>query len=557
MKENVKKIATAYREKAHTVNTLSGIPIKEIYKPDDLDDTDYGRDIGDPGQYPYTRGIYPNMFRGRYWTRREVCGFGTPAHTNERLLKQIEDGVSGLNVIVDMPTRFGVDVQHPLAEGEVGAAGVPLTSLKDMETLTQGIPLSDVSFSLISSSCVAPIVLSQYIIIAQRAGLDIAQMRGTIQNDTLQTRFCGMGEATPPDLALKISADVIEFCTKNMPLWNPINVNMYDLRETGISAPQELAFGFANAIAYIEEVLGRGMDIDDFAPRFAFYCSAHIDFLEEIAKLRAARRMWSRIMRERFKAKNPKSWKFRFGIHTAGCSLVAQQPLNNIVRVAFEALAGVLAGVQSLHCCSYDEPIALPHESTQRIALRTQQIIAYETGAASTADPLAGSYYLENLTNRIEEEASAILGKIDEMGGTLEAFRNKWFDKEIEKEALRFQEAIEKKERIIVGVNEFIEHSEDETAAKRHKYSFESEKTHIESVNRLREERDAGKLQKSIENLQKEAGRGRQHNLIPSIMETVKAYGTSDEIIGTIRECYGYSYDPFNMNKSLFNHDGG
>jgi len=556
MNEDLKKIASAYREKAQTVSTISGIPIKELYRPDDIKDVRYERDIGDSGEYPYTRGIYPNMFRGRYWTRREVCGFGTPEDTNERLLKQIGDGVSGLNVIVDMPTRFGVDVEHPLAEGEVGAAGVPLTSLEDMVTLTRGIPLSDVSFSLISSSCVAPVVLSQYIIVAQRAGLDISKMRGTIQNDTLQTRFCGMGEATPPDLGLKISADVIEFCTRHMPFWNPINVNMYDLRETGISAPQELAFGFANAIAYIEEVLDRGLDIDDFAPRFAFYCSAHIDFFEEVAKLRAARRMWSRIMRERFVAKNPKSWKFRFGIHTAGCSLAAQQPLNNIVRVAFEALAGVLAGVQSLHCCSYDEPIALPHESSQRIALRTQQIIAYETGAASTADPMAGSYFIENLTNRIEEEASAILEQIDEMGGALGAFEKKWFDNEIEKEALRFQEAIEKKERIIVGVNDFVEPLEEGTQDKRHKYSHEAEKTHIENVNRLRWEREDGKVKESIGKLRKEARKGKRYNLIPSIMEAVRAFATTDEIIGTIRECFGYSYDPFDMQESPFTKGG-
>ena len=552
MRDDSSKISSAYREKVKTVKTLSGLPVKEIYKPNDINDIDYERDIGDSGQYPYTRGIYPDMFRGRYWTRREVCGFGTPADTNERLLKQIEEGVSGLNVIVDMPTRFGVDVQHPLAEGEVGAAGVPLTSLKDMETLTQGIPISDVSFSLISSSCVAPIVLAQYIIIAQKAGLDISKMRGTIQNDTLQTRFCGMGEATPPDLALKISADVIEFCTKNMPLWNPINVNMYDLRETGISAPQELAFGFANAIAYIEEVLERGLDIDEFAPRFAFYCSTHIDFLEEIAKLRAARRMWSKIMRERFRAKDPKSWKFRFGVHTAGCSLVAQQPLNNIVRVAFEALAGVLAGVQSLHCCSYDEPIALPHESTQKIALRTQQIIAYETGAASTADPLAGSYFLESLTNNIEEEASRVLEKIENMGGSLGAFKKKWFEKEIENEALRYQEAIEKKDRIVVGVNEFVEPPEEGTPDERHKYSHEAEKAHIDSVNRLRKERDPRKVQTSIKNLRDEAAKGKKYNLIPSIIEALKAYATTDEIIGTIRECFGYSYDPFDIHKSPF-----
>lgn len=551
MIKKIDKIKEAYKERAKTALTLSNIPIKTIYNPDDIKDIDYNRDIADSGEYPFTRGIHSDMFRGRYWTRREVCGFGTPAQTNQRLLQQIEEGVSGLNVIVDMPTRFGVDVEHPLAEGEVGAAGVPLTSLKDMEDLTRGISIGDVSFSLISSSCVAPIVLSQYIVVAQRWGQEISKIRGTIQSDTLSTRYCGMGEATPPDLALKISADVIEYCTKNMPLWNPINVNMYDLRETGISAPQELAFGFANAIAYIEEVLDRGLNIDDFAPRFAFYCSAHIDFFEEIAKLRAARRIWAKIMRERFHAKNPKSWRFRFGVHTAGCSLVTQQPLNNIVRVAYEALAAVLAGVQSLHCCSYDEPIAIPHESTQRIALATQQIIAYETGAASTVDPLGGSYYIEALTDKIEEEATKILNKIDDMGGTKGAMKKKWFSGEIEKEALRYQREIEERERIVVGVNEF-QISEEEIPSERHKYSYEAEKTHIDNVRKLRKDRDNTKVHKSINRLKEEALKGKRHNLIPAIIEAVKAYATTDEIIGTIRESFGYSYDPFEIQKSPF-----
>ncbi len=491
------------------------------------------------------------MFRGRYWTRREVCGFGTPDQTNQRLIHQIEEGVSGLNVIVDMPTRFGIDVEHPLAEGEVGAAGVPLTSLRDMESLTKGIPIEEVSFSLISSSCIAPIILSQYLVVAERSRQVISNLRGTIQNDTLSTRYCGMGEKTPPDLALKISADIIEYCTRNMPFWNPINVNMYDLRETGLSAIQELAFGFANATAYIEEVLERGLDIDDFAPRFAFYCSCHIDFFEEIAKLRAARRIWARILREKFHAKNEKSLRFRFGVHTAGCSLVTQQPLNNIVRVAYQALAAVLAGVQSLHCCSYDEPIAIPHESTQRIALATQQIIAYETGAAATADPLGGSYYMETLTSRIEQETMEILNKIEAMGGTLAAMRKKWFDAEIEKEALRYQREIEEKKRIIVGINEF-QVPEEKFSGQRHKYSYEAEKKHINNVRALKRDRNKEKVRASLNKLREEVLKNRKKNLIPSIIEAVKTYATTDEIIGTIREAFGHSYDPFEMQKSPF-----
>jgi methylmalonyl-CoA mutase N-terminal domain/subunit len=551
MSKKADKIRKAYKEKAKAAFTSSNIPIKTVYDPDDLKGVDYNRDIAGPGEYPFTRGIHTDMYRGRYWTRREVCGFGTPDQTNKRLLQQIDEGVSGLNVIVDMPTRFGVDVEHPLAEGEVGATGVPLTSLKDMEALTRDIPLGDVSFSLISSSCVAPIVLSQYIVVARSQGKEIPKLRGTIQSDTLSTRYCGMGEATPPDLALKITADIIEYCTRNMPFWNPINVNMYDLRETGISASQELGFGFANAIAYIEEVLERGLDIDEFAPRFAFYCSAHIDFFEEIAKLRAARRMWAKIMRGRFHAKNPKSWNFRFGVHTAGCSLVAQQPLNNIVRVAYEALAAVLGGVQSLHSCSYDEPIALPHESTQRIALATQQIIAYETGAANTADPLGGSYYIEYLTNKIEEEATKIVNEVDHMGGAMAAMEKKWFSKEIEKEALRYQREIEGKKRIVVGVNEF-QAPEGQIPSERHKYSYEAERQHVDAVRKLKKQRDRARLQEGINNLREEAHKGKENNLIPVIIEAVKAYATTDEIIGTIRECFGYSYDPFEMKKSPF-----
>jgi methylmalonyl-CoA mutase N-terminal domain/subunit len=546
------KIKEAYFEKPKTAHTWSGIPVKDIYTPEDVEGIDYKRDIADAGQYPYTRGIHSNMFKGRYWTKREVCGFGTPAQTNERLMIQLQEGVGGLNVIVDMPTRFGISVEHPLSEGEVGASGVPITSIEDMEVLTRDIPIGDVSFSLISSSCVAPIILSQYILVAQSQGLDISKLRGTIQNDTLQTRYCGMGEATPPELGLKLSVDIIEYCTKHMPLWNTINVNLYDLRETGITAPQEIAFGFANAIAYAEGALKRGLDIDDFAPRMAFYCSAHIDFLEEVAKLRAARRLWASIMKERFGAKNPKSWKFRFGVHTAGCSLVAQEPINNIIRVTIEALAAVMAGVQSLHCCSYDEPIELPTETAQRIALRTQQIIAYETGVATTADPLGGSYYIESLTDRMVEEATEILKQIDEMGGTLEAMKRKWIDNQIANGALNYQKEIENKERIVVGLNEFVSSTGEPPPGDIHRYSADSEKAHVDNVRSLKTGRDRQALQKAVERLRSEAGKGETHNLIPSIMEAITARATTDEIIGTIREAFGHRYDPFEMEESPF-----
>lgn len=552
MAKALERVKEAYYEKPKITHTWSGIPVKEIYRPEDIQGIDYKKDIGDAGQYPYTRGIHPNMFRGRYWTRREVCGFGTPADTNERLIHQINEGVGGLNVIVDMPTRFGISVDHPLAEGEVGASGVPLTSLEDMRILTRGIPIGDVSFSLISSSCVAPIILSQYILVAKEQGIDCSRLRGTIQNDTLQTRYCGMGDATPPELGIKLSVDIIEYCTRNMPLWNTINVNLYDLRETGITAPQEIAFGFANAIAYVEGALKRGLNVDDFAPRMAFYCSAHIDFFEEVAKLRAARRLWARLMKERFGAKNPNSWKFRFGVHTAGCSLVPQEPLNNIIRVTIEALAAVMAGVQSLHCCSYDEPLELPTELAQRIALRTQQIIAYETGVANTADPLGGSYYVETLTGQIEEEAVKILKQIEDMGGTLEAMKKKWIDDQIRERALQYQREVEAKDRIIVGLNEFVSPYEEPIPGGIHRYSPEAERAHVENVRRLKRERSRELLQKAMENIKREAEKGENNNLIPPIMEALKAGALTDEIIGTIRMAFGYTYDPFDMVQSPF-----
>ena len=392
MEDKFKKLTESYAEGAKSEETWSRIPIKTVYTPKDIEDLDYDTSIGDPGEYPFTRGIHPEMFKGRFWTRRELCGYGTPTDTNKRLKYLAGEGQGGLNFINDLPTALGIDPDHPQAIGDIGVAGVPLASLKDMELLMDGIPMEDISTSIVVSTCSAPVVLAEYVALAQNKGLDISKMRGTIQNEPLKGRYCGYGPSTNHiDLCLKTSVDIIEYCTGNMPLWYTMNVNLYDLRENGIDAAQEIAFGFSMAIGYIEEALSRGLVIDDFAPRIAFYCSAHIDFLEEIAKLRAARKLWAKIMKERFGATDPRSLKFKFGVHTAGCSLVPQQPLNNIVRVAYEALAAVLAGAQSLHCCSYDEPIALPSEESHRIALRTQQIVAYEMSVASVADPLGGS----------------------------------------------------------------------------------------------------------------------------------------------------------------------
>ena len=548
MEAKFEKLVKAYSEGASRPKTWSGFPVEEVYTPEDTKDIDYKREIGDPGDYPFTRGIHATMFRGRVWTKREVAGFGTPEDTNERVKYLIDQGQSGINIINDLPTAMGVDSDHPMAKEEAGAVGAPFSSLKDMEEMVEGIPLEKVSMSFNVSTTVSPIVVAQYLAIAQKRGIDLAKLRGTIQNEPLKGRYCGYSPSTNHvDLCLQTSADIIEFCSKYMPLWYTTNVNLYDLRETGINAAQEIAFGFAMAIAYIENVLKRGLDIDEFAPRIAFYCSAHIDFFEEIAKLRTARRIWAKIMKERYKAKNPKSLTFKFGVHTAGCSLVPQQPMNNVIRVAYEALAAVLGGVQSLHCCSYDEPIAIPTEESHRLALRTQQILACETGVANVADPLAGSYYLESLTNRIEEEATMILKKIDDMGGMIVAIEKGWIDQEMEKAAYQYQKEVESKERIIVGVNEFTVPPEEDVQGDYHKTPSEVSEKREAALKELRETRDNDVVRKGLKRLNEAAEKKQRENLLPFIIEAVNAYATTGEILGTIRMGFGYTYDPFEV----------
>ena len=553
MEDKFEKLEKAYYEGAKRLKTWSGIYVKDVYTPDDVSDIDYSKDVADPGEFPYTRGIHANMFRGRVWTKRELCGFGTPADTNERLKYLTEEGQSGLNFINDLPTALGIDSDHPLAEGEIGVIGVPLSSLKDMETLMEGIPIEKVSVSIVVSTCTSPIVLAQYIALAEKRGVDLSKLRGTIQNEPMKGRYCGYGPNTQhPELCLQSAVDILEYCSKHMPNWYTMNVNLYDLRETGINAYQEIGFGFSMAIAYIKEALRRGLDIDEFAPRIAFYCSSHIDFFEEIAKLRAARRLWAKIMKEKFGAKEPKSIKFKFGVHTAGCSLVPQQPMNNIIRVAYEALAAVLGGVQSLHCCSYDEPIALPTEEAHRIALRTQQILAHETGVATVADPLAGSYYIESLTNGIEGEAVKIIEKIEEMGGMTAAMESKWLDNEIEKAAYKYQKETDSKDRIIVGVNEFVIPPEEDVEGDIHEISEEAAKIQTEGLRELRKNRDNDKVKETITKLRKTAEKKSGENLLPSIIDAVKAYATIGEINGTIREAFGYHYDTMGVLTSPF-----
>ncbi|MBL7212767.1 MAG: methylmalonyl-CoA mutase [Desulfobacteraceae bacterium] len=542
----------AYFEKPKKTETLSGLSVKEFYNPEDTKDLNYEGDMADPGEYPYTRGIYRDMYRGRYWTRREVCGYGTAAETNERLKFHMKTGASGLSVIPDIPTQLGVDGDHPQAMEEVGLQGAPFTSLKDVEDLVSGIPLDKISMSFNESASSCPVTLAQYIIVAEKQGVDKAKLRGTMQNDPLHARYCGYRPNNPIDLSVRASTDIIEYCTKHMPLWTTGNVNLYDWREMGINAPQEIAFGFSVAMAYIDGVLKRGLDIDEFAPRRGFYCSAHIDFFEEIAKLRAARRMWSRIMREQYGAKNPRSLMFRFGVHTAGCSLVPQQPLNNIIRIAYEALVAVLGGVQSLHCCSYDEPISLPTEESHRLAIRTQQILAFETGVANATDPLGGSYYVESLTNRIEEEATAVLKEIEKRGGAVECMKTGWFDAEVEEAALKYQRDVEAGERVVVGVNAFTIGREKETPGGVHRVAPASQKLQVENVKELKQSRDNQKVRMVLQKLRQETEKGEHVNLMPAILEAVSNYATRGEIMGTIRQVYGYSYDSLGVVESPF-----
>jgi len=397
-------------------------------------------------------------------------------------------------------------------------------------------------------------VMSQYVALGKKRGLDISKFKGTIQNDPAHHYYSGYRDKfLPIDVMVDNAIDIVEYCARYMPSWYTMNINMYDLREQGINAAQEIAFGSAFGIDYIEKSLARGLDVDSFAPRIAFYCSAHIDFFEEIAKLRAARRLWARIMKERFKAKNPKSWKFKFGVHTAGCSLVPQQPLNNIIRVAYEAMAAVLGGVQSLHCCSYDEPICLPTEESHRLALRTQQVLAYETGVASVADPLAGSYYIENLTNMIEEEALSIMKEIDEIGGMVEAVKKGWYEMEIEKASLEYQRDVESKERIVVGVNDFTIPPEEDTKEEVHVTPPESISTQINNVKRLKETRDNEKTKKQLDILHTKAReKENRENLLPFIIDSISAYATIGEILGTIRMANDLSFDPFDIVKPPF-----
>ncbi len=541
---------TSYYERPQSLRTWSGFETKEIYTPQDRSSENYREDIGDAGEFPFTRGIHRNMFRGRYWTRREVVGIGSPADTHERAAFCYEQGGSGLNTIADVTYEMGLDADHPWAQKEVGLTGVNITSIKDMETLVGDIPLDKVSWSLITASTAAAPTMAQYVAVARDKGYDISKLRGSIQNDPVHFRYCGFRPACPLDLSIKLGADVMEFCTREMPKWYYTTVNMYDLREQGITAPQEVAFGFGIAMCYIDELLRRGLDIDEFAQRFTFYVSCHVDFFEEIAKIRAARRMWARLLKEKYHAKAPRSMQFRFAVHTAGCSLIPQQPLNNIVRISYEALAAVLGGVQSLHCCSYDEPMCLPTEKGHLQALRTQQILAYETGVTNVADPLGGSYYVESLTDMVEEEAMKIMKEVEELGGMEEAIRTEWLDRRFEMEAVARQKEIDQGEKLVVGVNVFTSEPENETPLGVQRVAEQSARRQIEEVIELKKTRDPAGLSDAIKRLRDDAAAGK--NTLPAMIRATEAYATTAELLGTVRQVFGYSYDPMGVLESPF-----
>ncbi|MGQ9506727.1 MAG: acyl-CoA mutase large subunit family protein, partial [Candidatus Bathycorpusculaceae bacterium] len=512
-----------------------GMLIKRVYTPEDIKELDYMRDLGFPGEYPFTRGLHATMYRGRLWTMRMFAGYGTAEDTNKRFKYLLSEGETGLSTAFDYPTIMGYDSDHPMARGEVGVCGVAISSLQDMEVLFNGIPLDEVTTSMTINGP-APILLSMYIAVGDKQGVPREKLGGTTQNDNLKEFFAQKLCIFPPKPSLKLSVDVIEYCARHLPKWNPISISGYHIREAGATALQELAFTLYDGITYVESTLERRLKVDDFAHRLSFFFASHNDFFEEIAKFRAARRLWARIMKERFHAKNPRSMWMRMHVQTSGCTLTAQQPLNNIVRTTIQALAAVLGGTQSLHTNSFDEALCLPTEEAVRVALRTQQIIAYESGVTNTVDPLGGSYYVEALTKEMEEKAMGYIQKIDDLGGAVAAIEKGFFQKEIADSAYRYQREVEEKKRILVGVNEFaIE--EEECPIELLRIDPKVEKEQVARLQKLKRERDNRKVKEILEKLHYAAEK--EENLMPTIIEAVKAYATLGEITDVLRKVYG------------------
>jgi methylmalonyl-CoA mutase N-terminal domain/subunit len=537
-KETVSKSFEKLPERGE-FSTVSSIPVSRIYTPEDVADFDYLQDLGFPGEYPYTRGVYPTMYRARLWTMRQYAGFGTAEQTNQRFKYLLEHGQKGLSVAFDFPTQVGYDCDHPMAHGEVGKAGVSVSTLHDMETVFDEIPLNKITTSM-TINAPTNVLLAMYIAVAQKQGVEQSKLGGTVQNDVLKEYVARGMYIFPPKPSMRLTTDIFEYCSEHMPQWNTISISGYHIREAGATAAQEVAFTFANAIAYVQAAIDRGLNLDKFAGRLSFFFASHNNFFEEIAKFRAARRLWAKIMRERFEAKNPTSWMLRFHTQTSGVLLTAQQPYNNIVRVALHALSAVLGGTQSLHTNSFDEAYALPSDQAVLIALRTQQMIAYESGVADTVDPLAGSYYIEYLTNEIEEKAMKYIEQIDNIGGAVTAIEKGFMQREITESAYRYQKEVETKKRIVVGVNEFS--SEEKVPIKLLKINPEIEERLKERLQQTKKERNNIKVNDSLDKLRKAAERANE-NLMPLMLGAVKEYATLGEICDVLREVFG-EYKP-------------
>lgn len=537
-----------YFSKPKWTRTWSRIPLKVVFTPPDLNGWEYHKDLGDPGTYPFTRGIHQDMYRGRIWTMRQISGLASARESNLRLKYLIGVGEGGLNVIPDTPSQQAIDSDHPMAVGDVGIQGAPLCTWRDMDALMEGLDLEKVSLTL---SAYAPIFVL-YVAMAEMRGADLTRMRGTIIGDMVHY-LLWEGEASwPLDVAIRLACDGIEFSMEKMPLWNPMNVETYDLRELGITAIQEIAFGFALAFSYIDELLRRGWDIDRVAPRIGFTMAAQIDIFEEAAKFRAARRLWARTMQEKYGAKDPRSLRLRFHTNTAGSMMVRQQIMNNIVRAACGSIAAILGGTQSLDTTPYDEPIMTPTEKSHMVALRTQQILAHEAGLANVADPLAGSYYVEWLTNKIEEEVRQLLTRIDDMGGGLASVASGWMLRECEKAGLEYQTEVESGQRVVVGLNSFTIPEEEDPEPEVQEIAPEHVAEHLAKLEAIKKNRDQIRLRRAIDDLRRKA-EDKNQNLMMPMVEAAKADATIGEIMGVIREVHGHHYDPYRKLTNPFN----
>jgi len=534
------KVSSSARQRDALFTSISGEEVDLLYTPEDIADLDYERDLGFPGEFPYTRGVRSNMYRGRLWTMRQFSGFGTPEDSNRRNKFLLDHGQTGLSVAFDLPTIMGYDSDHERAEGEVGVCGVAIDSLRDMETLFDGIPLDKVSTSM-TINAPAAVLLAMYICVGEKQGVPSEALRGTLQNDLLKEYIAQKTWIFPPNPSMRIITDIMSYCAEHVPQWNTISISGYHIREAGSTALQELAFTLADGFAYVEAGIAAGMDVDEFAPRLSHFFNSHLDFFEEVAKFRAARRIWATDMREKYGAKNPKSWLMRFHTQTAGCSLTAQQPFNNVVRTALEGLAAVMGGTQSLHTNSMDETLALPSEEAVHVALRTQQVIAHESGVANVIDPLGGSYYVEALTDKMEKGCREYFEQIEKLGGVIPAIEKGFFQREIARAAFRYQREIEEKKRIVVGVNDYVDEGE-EIKIDLLRIGPEVEVRQKKVLSDVKRDRDDAGVTAALAGL-RAAAEGTD-NLMPHFIDCCRVYATEGEMIGVLREVFGEYREP-------------